>query len=123
MFISLISEIAEICKLQDRMEECYENRELAPYFELNQEFHSQDFACCAQQDVDCFGQKSRRSASAGALYSEYLDDSLGSGDSRSTLRFSSTLEKARRHELGELMKTHLAHKLDTVRTVLNRPAS
>ena len=33
-------EIAEIRKLQDRMEECYEKRELAPYFELNQEIHS-----------------------------------------------------------------------------------
>ena len=115
-------EIAEIRKLQDRMEECYEKRELAPYFELNQEIHSRILHAARNKTLialaKSLGDRLRRAryvanisttrwAQAIAEHAEILD----------------TLEKRDGTKLGELMKTHLAHKLDTVRTVLNRPTS
>ena len=68
------------------MEECFENRELAPYFELNQEIHSRILHAARNKTLialaKSLGDRLRR-----ARYMANISTTRWAQASRSTLRF------------------------------------
>ncbi len=115
-------EIAEIRALQGRMVECFENRKLAPYFELNQEIHSRILQAARNNTLNAvaksLGDRLRR-----ARYMANISTTRWAQALAEHAAILEALEQRDGQKLGELMKNHLAHKLDTVRTVLSRPLS
>jgi DNA-binding GntR family transcriptional regulator len=110
-------EIAEIRELQDRMVEHYENRELAPYFELNQEIHLRILQAARNKSLSAMakslGDRLRRARYMANMSTTRWAQALSEHSA-----ILEALEKRDGKRLGELMKHHLAHKLDTVRIVL-----
>jgi DNA-binding GntR family transcriptional regulator len=115
-------EIAEIRELQEQMVEHYENRELAPYFELNQEIHLRIFQAARNKSLSAMaknlGDRLRRA--------RYMANMSTTRWAQALAEHGAILEALERRDgkrLGELMKHHLAHKLDTVRMVLRAQQS
>jgi DNA-binding GntR family transcriptional regulator len=110
-------EIAEIRELQDRMVVHYEKRELAPYFEINQEIHLRIFQAARNKSLSAMakslGDRLRR-----ARYMANMSTTRWAQALSEHADILEALEKRDGKRLGELMKHHLAHKLDTVRMVL-----
>jgi DNA-binding GntR family transcriptional regulator len=115
-------EIAEIRELQDRMVECYENRDLASYFELNQEIHLRILQAARNKTLSAMtkslGDRLRR-----ARYMANISTTRWAQALSEHTAILEALEKRDGKLLGELMKHHLAHKLETVRMVLSNQMS
>jgi DNA-binding GntR family transcriptional regulator len=115
-------EIAEIRELQERMVECYENRELAAYFEINQEIHFRIQQGARNKTLNgmakTLGDRLRR-----ARYMANISTTRWAQALSEHAAILDALEKREGKKLGELMKNHLAHKLETVRMVLSNPSS
>jgi len=114
-------EVAEIRALHERMVECYENRELAPYFQLNQEIHSRILQAARNNALSAItrslGDRLRR-----ARYMANISTTRWAQALAEHAAILAALEKRDGTKLGQLMKSHLAHKLETVRQVLSQPA-
>jgi DNA-binding GntR family transcriptional regulator len=115
-------EIAEIRTLHERMVACYENRQLAPYFELNQEIHLRIMQAARNHTLSGLsknlGDRLRR-----ARYMANISTTRWAQAIAEHAAILAALEQRDGPKLGELMKSHLAHKLDTVRQVLGTPHS
>ncbi len=115
-------EVAEIKALHDRMAECYEKRELAPYFQLNQEIHARILRAARNDTLSNItkglGDRLRR-----ARYMANISTTRWAQALSEHAAILAALEKRDGKKLGALMKAHLAHKLETVRQVLDKKAS
>jgi DNA-binding GntR family transcriptional regulator len=114
------AEIAEIRGLHERMTGCYGRRELASYFQLNQEIHARIRRASHSKTLmgiaQSLGDRLQR-----ARYMANISTTRWAEALAEHVDILTALETRDGKRLGALLKTHLDHKLETVRQVLRQP--
>jgi len=114
------AEIAEVRTIHTAMVEHFENRDLAAYFELNQRIHEAILEGSRNQTLIAM----YRSLAGRVRRARYLANMSESRWQRAVEEHGIILQRLEKRDakgLAEILKQHLANKLETVRTwVLER---
>jgi len=110
-------EIDEIAALHMRMESAYKNRDRKRYFRLNQQIH-EAMACAARNSVLDQMRQMLSGRVARARYYANISVPRWEQAMQEHGEILDALKLRDGERLGRLLKTHLAHKLETLRAMI-----